>query len=83
MQPYYSDEPIERKEYDTKFVADILQCNVSREVELARVKHIGVRSKNKDRAIKVTCISPEQKCEVMRKIANLNIYFSGFGARTF
>ena len=43
-----SEEAIERKEYDTKFVNDFLHCIDAGEVEVARVTRIGVRSKNKD-----------------------------------
>ena len=81
-----SEEAIERKEYDTKFVNDFLHCIDAGEVEVARVTRIGVRSKNKDnkdRPIKVTCVNPEQKREVMRKVANLKYIPEGLAQESF
>ena len=76
-----SDEPLEQKENDVKFVNDFLYCIDAREVEVANVTRIGARSKNKnekkDRPIKVTCKSAEQKREVMRKVVNLKFITEG------
>ena len=53
---------------------------------MARVMLIGVRSKNKDnkdRPIKVTCVNPKQKREVMQKVANLKYIPEGSAQESF
>ena len=80
------DEPIERKKYGTKFVTDFLHCIDARDVELAKVTLIWVRSKNKDnkdRPITITCIKPEQRHEVMQKVANLKYIPEGLAQEHF
>ena len=78
-----SEEAIEWKEYDNKFVNGFLHCIDAGEVEVARVTRIGARSKNKDRPIKVTCVNPEQKREVMPKVANLKYIPEGSAQESF
>ena len=80
-----SDEPLERKENDSKFVNDFLDCIDAREVEVANVTRIGARSKDKkkDRPIKVTCKSSDQKREVMRKVSNLKFIEDGSAQECF
>ena len=60
---------------------DFLDCIYAREVEVANVARIGARSKDKkkDRPIKVTCKSSDQKREVMRKVSNLKFIEDGSG----
>ena len=47
MKELDSDEPLERKENDSKFVNDFLDCIDAREVVVANVTRIGARSKDK------------------------------------
>ncbi|MEW8545714.1 MAG: hypothetical protein AB2693_19505 [Candidatus Thiodiazotropha sp.] len=70
-----SDDPHERKDLDTRFVQDFLDCITAEDVQVTSVSRLGKRDLNKvntkDRPVKVTCGNPEQKREVLRKVSNL------------
>ena len=67
------------------FLNDFLDCIDAREVEVANVTRIGARSKDKkkDRPIKDTCKSSDQKREVMRKVSNLKFIADGSAQECF
>ena len=55
-----SAEPLERKENDSKFVNDFLDCIDAREVEVANVTRIGARSKDKKKTDQLKLLARAQ-----------------------